>query len=366
MNKKPSLSIILIYIGMIYATIPLVPRIRKQLVETFGYSVYDIVYAAFILIGIAALYFIFRKQRTKHRIISLTGIVLLAAIYYAILPNLKYSVEKVHFLEYGFLPFLLIRYLRRSVKDIMIFLYTILLIYLAGLGDETVQWLTPDRVGEIADVKINVYAGLIGIVGCLFIFPEFRQNVRPSLRSVYKTIILGITATCATFFFLYFVHGFGYKIEDAKAGGFYSSFNENDLLDMNRKNKEDKLEPNDSCYFYNEGYRHLFQRDFYDTNHFLAKDGSYYIDWRKSRNENRLLEKYYSSILEKENKLWPSERSRGNPERDLPWTSRVKSTIITGVSFRKTLILFLFLLAVETGIVILIKKYLKKPRTDDC
>jgi hypothetical protein len=155
---------------------------------------------------------------------------------------------------------------------------------------------------------------------------------------------LAIIATAGTISFLAKVHGFGFRISDPRIGAFYSAFTREKLSAIDQRISEGETQPYSLIRLYeDEGCRHLFQRDFYDTNNFLISGTRgtkkrYYKDRRKSRNENRIMETYYSAFLNKSGRIWDAGKPRGNSAKDAPgWESRVKSTIITEISFQQAL-----------------------------
>lgn len=77
------------------------------------------------------------------------------------------GVERVHLLEYGLLAVLFVRALRPHHGGALLPVLAVLGVGLVGLADETVQWLTPVRVGDVRDVLLNGYAGLVGALFAL-------------------------------------------------------------------------------------------------------------------------------------------------------------------------------------------------------
>lgn len=76
-------------------------------------------------------------------------------------------VERAHLLEYGLLAALFARAFRAHHDGAALAVLALLGVGLVGLADETVQWLTPVRVGDGRDVLLNLYAGVIGLVFAL-------------------------------------------------------------------------------------------------------------------------------------------------------------------------------------------------------
>lgn len=165
-------------------------------------------------------------------------------------------------------------------------------------------------------------------------------------------------AALASGVFLAVIQGFGHVIQDSQTW-FYSSLKPARLDSIARSGAF--LSPSEQATWEDEAKRHLFQRDFYVTNDFLAKDGSYYRDWRRAHGENAILEKWYRPFLEKYGNrtarsfsgsvdrqvgetlgsmsvAWPDSMRLLVTERAGPlesrFTSRVKSTVVTSFSLR--------------------------------
>lgn len=346
----------LIWIALIYATTPLVPSIQRSLVSHYGYSVYNYLYIVFIFFGCIA-FFLILKQHAKQRLLSFLGLMIIFALYGMILPRLNYGVEKIHFLEYGFLAFLLVGSFQKYWQDILLFVWILILIFLISLGDEAIQSLIPNRVAEISDVWLNVLAGGLGFFAVMVFIPSFRPINIFNIVSFKKILASLIVTVISVSLFLCFIHGFGYKIKDPQVGSFYSSFQQEDLLKLNESLKSKaEVSPSLLKAYENEGYRHAFQRDFYDTNKFCIEPGKYYTDWRKSHNENRILEKYYSAYLDYKGIRWEEGYNRGEEKESIGWQSRVKSTIITSFILRQMMVVAGSATLLLSFLILLLKK----------
>jgi VanZ family protein len=320
---------VIAYIAILYSTVPFVPALRKTLTANGNYSIYNWVYVILGLFGAVGLIFLIVKQRGWNLVISLVGLAATACIYAYTLPRLMYVVEKVHYLQYGVLAFLLIGLFRKYFDDLLLYVWILIIVYCIGLGDEAIQSLIPNRVAEIADVRLNVFSGLLGLFATVSTVPAWRPKrifSIQTLRGIIYLLIAGIVFSCC---FLWRIHGFGYQISAPTMGTFYSAFSAEKLksLDADLSTKKN-INENDKKVYENEAYRHMFQRDFYDTNKFVIKPGQYFIDWFKSQGENRVLETYYSWYLDNYKKRWVSDYPRGNPAEAGSWSSRVKSTLI--------------------------------------
>ncbi|MEK7197011.1 MAG: VanZ family protein [Thermodesulfovibrionales bacterium] len=68
--------------------------------------------------------------------------------------------ERVHFLEYGILGFLVSTATGTGSRHLI---RALLLIVLIGSVDEFIQLLLPNRVGDLRDVLMNATGGVLGL-----------------------------------------------------------------------------------------------------------------------------------------------------------------------------------------------------------
>ena len=103
MNRKKILAYlsIVLFSLIIFFTVNIAYTVRKFLSENFGKNVYNIVYVlVFLTISYAVFIIIKSKKRVILRLIIMAVI---CSIYIVMLRSLKYSVEKIHYVEYGIL-----------------------------------------------------------------------------------------------------------------------------------------------------------------------------------------------------------------------------------------------------------------------
>jgi VanZ family protein len=82
------------------------------------------------------------------------------------------AVERVHFFEYGLVTLLFCRAYRRGpTADPSPYLLAALSALLVGTAEEGVQWYVPDRIGELADVFLNLSAIVVGLLVTIAIDP---------------------------------------------------------------------------------------------------------------------------------------------------------------------------------------------------
>ncbi len=146
------------------------------------------------------------------------------------------AAEKIHFLEYGLLGLLLCKTLSYQIKDKSAYLVALVIVYLIGMTDETLQWALPNRVGEYRDIWINVVSGALAIAAVwLVIRPRVFQ--RPCQWASLRPLCYALAAALLyTGVFLQAAHGFGSRIFMPDNGiELTSRFSEYDLLQLDKR-----------------------------------------------------------------------------------------------------------------------------------
>jgi hypothetical protein len=147
---------VLLWIGVIYASIPFVRQMRESFVsrwpaELIGWAVIVVV-AAGATVGIGA------ARRRRHRIqgadlLWISGLAAILVVWTGRL--MERPEEAVHIVEYGVLGLLLNRALRPRVRDAAVYPAAALIGVLAGIVDEIIQWLVPGRFFDFRDIVLN-------------------------------------------------------------------------------------------------------------------------------------------------------------------------------------------------------------------
>ena len=98
------------------------------------------------------------KLSIKVAIFLLTGLYALG-IWIISIPE-----EKLHFIEYGVLAYLLHKALKLDCSGIKLYFFAFILTALFGLGDEGIQHLLPNRFYQTSDVILNSVSGALGLI----------------------------------------------------------------------------------------------------------------------------------------------------------------------------------------------------------
>jgi hypothetical protein len=154
-RPDPRLSALL-WIGLIYASIPFVRRLREAFAarwpaELIGYAVIGAV------IGAAALGMLYLRRR--RALVDGADLAWLAAVAVVIVLWTRRLMarpeEAVHFIEYGVLGVLLYAAFRTRLTDRSIYPAVVLAGVLVGTFDELIQWLVPGRFWDFRDIILN-------------------------------------------------------------------------------------------------------------------------------------------------------------------------------------------------------------------
>jgi len=150
----------------IYSTLYIVRPICEFLKKTTPFSFLTnllmVLLLAFLVIYLCI------KIRIKS---PLTYFLLTIAVSFYIygLTKISYPEEKIHFIEYGFLAYLIYKALRIDLNKSFTHIGAFLLTSTFGWVDEGIQHLLPNRYYQIEDIFLNSLSGALGLF-LVFIF----------------------------------------------------------------------------------------------------------------------------------------------------------------------------------------------------
>ena len=157
--RKAWIAVVL-YTVFLYSTLTLAFDLYVSLFDRMGREFMDSLmswmYLPLGLILIALIFLFFPR-----RIGAYVAFLLVALAFICCLQFLTVPAKRFHFLQYGPLTVLVFDALRFHCRDRYHYVWTLLIVALVGLGDETAQGILPDRHFGIPDVVLNAVAGLL-------------------------------------------------------------------------------------------------------------------------------------------------------------------------------------------------------------
>jgi VanZ family protein len=328
-------------IGIMYGTLPYGPRIINSLYAGTGKEEFNSIVLFIGLFGVivSLLYSSSLVGFSKGhigRIMLAVGILAYLAWFITI------PAERLHFIEYALLGVAIERVLRSYIQDVGRPFIGMSCAYFFGMGDETVQWFLSNRHGEIKDVFLNGWGGILGIL--LLPWPQ-ETLTSGSHRLIFLLITIAIVLSIL---FTFATRDFGHMIVDEPKGfRFRSRLSPDDLRQYDLEHgkrfggilKQDIRLPYaqflkkygaNRFSFLHEMRVHIFRRDRY------AKKGQAKASWIALR-ENQILESHFGRCLAEAGLDWPAHKVRrvesrsGGRDRQF-YTSSVSNKVITTFS----------------------------------
>ncbi|MBI5375021.1 MAG: VanZ family protein [Candidatus Schekmanbacteria bacterium] len=348
---------------IIFITIPYFPVLWKSLTASQQHLAVNFLYSGAGGTGLYLIYCIFRLGEQKY--LRLLMLAFLSYFYALMFTSLsQFPAEKFHLIEYGILTFLAYRYFEiksNTQNTQMAFLKSLSLVSCISIGDEFAQWISPNRVGTIEDIIVNIKSSLLALAGIALIMPVNKLRKRPARKDIveltyyFVVLILFITA------FITLVHEFGYEIRDRNYY-FYSSFPSEKLQELAvyvKDNKKDfsnldilkalRGEKSDNM---NGGQKQLYKFVREASFHIYERDNAVEKKrYDKAINESAIIDKYYYPV-------YAVVKSRLRMEKPMPisgasdseiYKSPVKSDLIYQITKKHfyvgsaCLIVFLFM-----------------------
>lgn len=137
-------------------------------------------------------------------------------------------VERFHFVEYGVLALLFYR-VWRPARDPSTFILPLLATLIVATCDEWYQWYVPVRVGELADVVLDMVAVVCGLLFAAAIDPPVPFSGRLHRGGFRVTGVMASAALIVVAVFLQSVH-MGYLVSRPDIGSFRSKYRAEQLL----------------------------------------------------------------------------------------------------------------------------------------
>ncbi len=154
------LGYVVAFTSLIYLTIPFARDIQGFLrdLKILRVGVYC---AVFLFISAVAFFVIRYIGYSLFNVVILT---IFIAIYLLIVKQYSIMVERIHFIEYGLLAFLVYHSLKTTVSGFAVYPVSLLIVTVVGWGDELIQYFLPGRVYDNRDVFLNALSGALILI----------------------------------------------------------------------------------------------------------------------------------------------------------------------------------------------------------
>ncbi len=150
----------MVYVVILYATLPFMRQLLNFLKAIFGVETLSLcINSLSVFAAISIIFLIIKKGKKSYFNAAIILIILIMCGFVAI--NLEIPEERVHFLEYGILGYLV---LNATINSWSLPVFSsFIIVSMIGGGDEIIQWFLPSRVGDMRDVFMNSFGGLMGV-----------------------------------------------------------------------------------------------------------------------------------------------------------------------------------------------------------
>ncbi|OGX08794.1 MAG: hypothetical protein A2Z88_11225 [Omnitrophica WOR_2 bacterium GWA2_47_8] len=148
-----------VWLGLVYGSIPLVRPVCSFLRDVTPFNVL----VNSLVIILLALYLWQLLSKRKNDAWTIILIVLALGVYAFGLWKIRIPEERIHFVQYGILAYLLHRAVRLDIKGGRAYVISLVIVSILGWIDEIIQSYTPGRFYDNRDVVINVLSAFMGL-----------------------------------------------------------------------------------------------------------------------------------------------------------------------------------------------------------
>lgn len=159
-----------LWVILIYGTLSIVRPLTEFAKQ---YSLFPVVINAVIVIILIGAVALFLKKNPIRQALTYVLLLSVLAAYLFGLIIISIPEERLHFVEYGVLAFLVYRALILDVSKRLGYLLAFIITTLIGLGDEGIQYLLPNRYYQFKDVCLNSISAALGLI---FVFVVQRER----------------------------------------------------------------------------------------------------------------------------------------------------------------------------------------------
>ena len=384
-NERRSWLYACLWSLLIFLTVPLARAIQAYISAHWGrnFFLYGVI-AIIVLVLIASL-LLLNKKRTAT-VMNQFWLISIATAFIVYTFQLRRNPEEaMHFVQYGVLSILVYRALTHRITDYGIYFIALLLTITVGILDEALQWLTPERVWGLKDIRLNSTAAALALLGLAMGLRPTLISGRPTARTaqiicrsaLIVVVLLGASLLNTPQRISWYVDRlpvlrfipensglmaeYGYRYDDNETGIFRSRMSPQELVQTDRQRaasaaaKLDELPMPDDYLefldrytpfndpFLHEARVHLNRRDYYLTSasKFEERDSTeFQRRMTIAHYENRIMEKYFPETLLQSGFLLPDKtvnRMKDYSSTDTGYESAVSKSLITRVDERQIL-----------------------------
>ncbi|GAB4538668.1 MAG: hypothetical protein Fur0020_07580 [Thermodesulfovibrionia bacterium] len=150
----------------IFLTIPLARGIQGFVYNNIGKEAFTYIILFVILAGLMVSVYLFAFRLGIRRPSQYIWLIICAGLYGYFTIMLKgHPEEAFHLLEYGLLSYLFFVAISKRVHDHLIYVISILFVFLISILDEFIQWMVPERFWDFKDVGTNALSSVIFMLG---------------------------------------------------------------------------------------------------------------------------------------------------------------------------------------------------------
>jgi hypothetical protein len=370
---------------LIFMTVPVARAIQAYISEHWGrdFFLYGVIVVIVVVLITSLLLITGKRTSTVMNQVWLIGIATVFIVYTILLRG--NPEEAMHFVQYGILGILIYRALTHRITDYGIYFIALLLTITVGILDEALQWLTPNRVWGLKDIRLNASAAALALLGVAMGLKPALISDHPTARTgqiicrsaLVVVVLLGASLLNTPQRISWYVDRlpvlrfipensglmaeYGYRYDDDETGIFRSRLSPEALEQTDRLQaaraaaRLDELPTMDDYReflrrytpfndpFLHEARVHLNRRDYYLTSasEFEVHDiAEFQRRMTIAHYENRIMEKYFPETLLQSGFLLPKKtvsKMKGHALTNTGYESAVSKNLITRVDERQVL-----------------------------
>lgn len=160
-----------LYTAVLYSTLTLAYHLYVQLAERLGAPVMDRL-MTWMYLPIVLVVLVFVLSFRPRRLGSYVALALICLALAYTLKYLEFPAKRFHFCQYWPLTFFVYDALRFKCRDRYLYVWTLALVTLIGLGDESLQAIMPKRHFGLLDLVVDSVAGLLALAFIGFVMGE--------------------------------------------------------------------------------------------------------------------------------------------------------------------------------------------------